>query len=48
MLNDLKNELRNVLSGKNQIRFGTIIQTIACYLNDGEKPGASPEIEKHF
>ncbi len=48
MLNDLKNELHNVLSGKSQIRFGTIIQTIASYLNDGEESGKSAEIEKHF
>ena len=48
MLNDLKYELHNVLSGKNQIRIGTIIQTIACYLNDGEKSGSSAENEKHF
>ena len=48
MLNDLKYELHNVLSGKSQIRVGTIIQTIASYLNDGEKSGTSAENEKHF
>lgn len=35
MKNYLKNELYNILSGKSQIRFGTVIQTIASYLNDG-------------
>ncbi len=48
MLNDLKYELHNVLSGKSQIRVGTIIQTIASYLNDGEESGSSVENEKHF
>jgi len=48
MQNHLKNELHNVLSGKSQIRFGTIIQSIASYLNDGPKTGAIIEDEKHF
>ena len=48
MVNDLKYELHNVLSGKSQIRIGTIIQTIASYLNDGEESGTSAESEKHF
>jgi len=48
MQNQLKDELHNILSGKNEIRFGTIIQTIACYLNDSEKTSATTEIEKHF
>jgi len=48
MQNRLKNELHNVLSGKSQIRFGTIIQSIASYLNDGPKTGAIIEDEKHF
>jgi len=48
MQNSLKYELRNILSGKSKIRFGTIIQTIACYLNDGEKTSATIENEKYF
>lgn len=48
MQNRLKNELHNVLSGKSEVRFGTIIQTIACYLNDGEKSSETIEGEKHF
>ena len=48
MQNHLKNELHNVLSGKSQIRFGTIIQSIASYLNDGPKTGTIIEDEKHF
>lgn len=48
MKNHLKNELHNVLSGKSQIRFGTIIQTIASYLKDGAQTSASIEGEKHY
>ena len=48
MQNTLKNELHHILSGKNKIRFGTIIQTIACYLNDGEKTSPTIENEKHL
>lgn len=48
MQNHLKNELYHVLSGKSEVRFGTIIQTIACYLNNGEKTSAAIENEKHF
>jgi hypothetical protein len=47
MLNHLKNELHNVLSGKSQIRFGTTIQTIASYLGDGAQTGSSIKDEKH-
>ena len=48
MQNHLKNEIYNVLSGKSQIRFGTVIQTIASNLNDGEKTSTTIEVEKHF
>lgn len=48
MQNHLKHELHNVLSGKSQIRFGTIIQSIASYLDYGEKTGTIIEDEKHF
>lgn len=48
MQNHLKNEIHNVLSGKSQIRFGTIIQSIASYLNDGAKTGTIIEDEKHI
>lgn len=48
MSNDLKNELFNVLSGKSEVRFGAIIQTIACYLKDGDSSSSSFEDEKHF
>lgn len=48
MKNSIKDELHNVLSGKSQIRFGTTIQAIACYLDNGEKTSATIEIDKHF
>lgn len=48
MQNLLKDELHNVLSGKSKVSYGTAIQTIANYLDDGEKTGAASEIEKHF
>ena len=48
MQNHLKHELHNVLSGKSQVRFGAIIQSIASYLNDGTQTSAIIEDEKHF
>lgn len=48
MQNHLKDELHNVLSGKSKVRFGTIIQAIASYLNDGEKTSPDVEVQKHF
>ena len=48
MQNHLKDELYNVLSGKSEIRFGTVIQAITSYLNDGEKASPTFEVEKHF
>lgn len=48
MQNDLKNELHNVLSGKSEVRFGTIIQAIACYLNNGAQTSSAVEDEKSF
>ncbi len=48
MQNHLKDELYNILSGKSKIRFGTTIQSIACYLNNGEKASPTIESEKHF
>ncbi len=48
MPNHLKNELHNVLSGKSQVRFGAIIQSIASYLNNGAQAGTIIEDEKPF
>ena len=46
MQNHLKNEIHNVLSGKSEVRFGAIIQTIASYLNNGEKTSPIVEVTK--
>lgn len=48
MKNELKNELHNVLSGKSEFRFGTIIQTIASYLKNGPQISSRVENEKSF
>ena len=48
MSNSLKNELFNILSGKSKISHGSIIQTIACYLENGENSGRITKNEKHF
>lgn len=48
MQNDLKYGLQNVLSGKSQVRFGTVIQAIASYLKNGERTGTAIENAKYF
>ena len=48
MQNDLKNELHNILSGKSEVRFGTVIQAISCYLNNGSQTSSTVEDEKSF
>lgn len=48
MQNDLKNELHNIISGKSKVRFGTTIQAITSYHNNGSQAGSTIEIEKSF
>lgn len=48
MQNRLKHELHDLISGKNQVRFGTTIQTIASYLKDGFKTGSKVEDTKQI
>ena len=48
MQNSLKYELHNILSGKSEVRFGAIIQTIAGYLKNGETTSGTIESEKHL
>lgn len=48
MQNLLKDELHNVLSGKSEVSFGTTIQPIAGYLNNGTQTGRGTENTKHF
>ena len=44
----LKNELLNIISGKSEVSFGRIIQTITCYLENGEKTSSISKGEKCF
>lgn len=48
MQNQFKDELNNVISGKSKVRFGTIIQTIAGHLGDGETAGSKTENPKQI
>ncbi len=48
MRNHLKNELHNVISGTSEVRFGTIIQAVASYLNNSEKSGSEVKSAKYF
>lgn len=42
----IKHELINILSGKSKIGNGAIIQSIACYLKNGEKPSRNTQNKK--
>ena len=44
----IKDELQNIIFGTSKNSQRTLIQTIACYLKDGETSGRSIEDEKHF
>lgn len=48
MHNHLKDELYDILSGKSQVGFGTIIQAIASYLSDGTQTSRAIENTKQF
>jgi hypothetical protein len=48
MHNHLKNELHNIISGKSQVSFGTTIQAIASYLNDGSKSSIETQDSKQI
>ena len=48
MQNELKNEIHNVLSGKSEVRYGAIIQTIAGYLKNGAPTSSEIENTKHY
>ena len=48
MQNRLKYELHNILSGKSEVRFGAVIQTIASYLKNGETASGATESQKHL
>ncbi|WP_415582786.1 hypothetical protein [Flavobacterium longum] len=44
----MKDELHNVISGKSQVRFGTAIQAISSYLDDGAQASRSDSDQKRF
>jgi hypothetical protein len=46
MQNHLKDELHNIISGKSQVRYGAIIQTITSYLENGENSSTEIEVTK--
>ena len=48
MQNHLKDEIYNVLSGKSEVSLGATIQSITCYLNNGQKASPTIENEKHL
>lgn len=48
MQKSLKDELHDVISGKSQVRFGTIIQTVAHYLKNGAGTGSNAQGQKHL
>ncbi len=48
MQTQLKHELNNIISGKSEVRFGTIIQTIACYIDNGTSTGSTAKGSKQF
>jgi hypothetical protein len=45
---ELKNELHNIISGKSQVRFGAIIQTITSYLKNGKKSSPKTQDSKQI
>ncbi|AWI27319.1 hypothetical protein HYN49_13445 [Flavobacterium pallidum] len=44
----MKNDLRNIFSGKSEIRFGAIIQAIASYLDNGSPASKEIADSKYF
>jgi hypothetical protein len=46
--NSIKDDLQNVFSGKSEVRFGTIIQSIADYLKIGSRTGSQTADTKQF
>lgn len=48
MQKSLKDELHDVISGKSEVRFGTIIQTVAHYLKNSVEAGSTAQGQKHI
>lgn len=48
MQNHLKHELRNIISGKSQVSYGALIQSIASYLDNGSQSSIEIESSKQI
>ena len=48
MQSNLKNELHDIISGKSEVRFGTTIQAIACFLDNCSQTSTTTKESKHF
>ena len=48
MSNSFKNHLYAIISGKSEVRFGAIIQSVSCYLNNCKESSSNVKIEKHY
>ncbi len=46
MQNQLKNEIRAIISGKGEVRYGTAIQAAAGYLGDGPPTSPKSQVSK--
>lgn len=44
----MKDELFNIISGKGEVRYGSIIQAIACYLKNGKNSSGKIKNQKQF
>jgi hypothetical protein len=48
MQNLLKNEIRTIISGKSQVRYGTAIQAATRHLGNGPPTSPKSEVSKHL
>lgn len=46
MQNQIKNEIRDIISGKGQVRYGTIIQAATNHLGKGSPSSPKAEVSK--
>lgn len=44
----MKDELFNIISGKGEVRYGSIIQAITCYLKNGKNSSGKIKNQKQF
>jgi hypothetical protein len=48
MQNQIKNEIRDIISGKGQVRYGTIIQAATNHLGKGSPSSPKTEVSKQI